>query len=62
MLEVVYIGNHAVHLPINYTQLNGIPRQYLSTLGTRDANQTYLTSSVANPFSGLQTSPKHRDH
>jgi hypothetical protein len=56
MLEVVYIGNHAVHLPINYTQLNGIPRQYLSTLGTRDPNQTYLTSSVANPFSGLQTS------
>ena len=56
MLEVVYIGNHSVHLPINYTQLNGIPRQYLSTLGTRDANQTYLTSSVANPFSGLQTS------
>ena len=56
MLEVVYIGNHAVHLPINYTQLNGIPRQYLSTLGTRDPNQNYLTSSVANPFSGLQTS------
>jgi hypothetical protein len=56
MLEVVYIGNHAVHLPIKYTQLNGIPRQYLSTLATRDPNQTYLTSSVANPFSGLQTS------
>ena len=56
MLEVVYIGNHAVHLPINYTQINGIPRQYLSTLPTRDPNQTYLASSVANPFSGLQTS------
>jgi len=56
LLEVVYIGNHSVHLPIDYTQLNGIPRQYLSTLPTRDPNQTYLTSSVANPFSGLQTS------
>ena len=56
MLEVVYIGNHSVHLPIDYTQLNGIPRQYLSTLPTRDPNQTYLTGSVANPFSGLQTS------
>jgi hypothetical protein len=56
MLEVVYIGNHSVHLPIDYTQLNGIPRQYLSTLTTRDPNQTYLTGSAANPFSGLQTS------
>jgi hypothetical protein len=45
MLEVVYIGNHAVHLPIDYTQLNGHPAlQYLSTLGTRDANQNYLTA------------------
>jgi hypothetical protein len=44
-----------VHLPIDYTQLNGIPRQFLSTLPTRDSAQTYLTSSAANPFSGLQT-------
>jgi carboxypeptidase family protein len=56
MLEVVYIANHSVHLPIDYTQLNGIPRQFLSTLGTRDPNQTYLASTVANPFFGLQTS------
>ena len=28
MLEVVYMGNHAVHLPIAFTQLNVIPRQY----------------------------------
>jgi hypothetical protein len=56
MFEVAYIGNHSVHLPINYTQLNGIPRQFLSTLPVRDANQTSLTSSIANPFSGLQTS------
>ena len=45
-----------MHLPINFTQLNGIPRQFLSTLATRDPNQTYLANSVANPFSGLQTS------
>ena len=57
MLEVVYIGNHSVHLPIDYTQLNGIPRQYLSTLGTRDPNENWLTSAtVANPFLGLATS------
>jgi len=53
MLEVVYIGNHSVHLPIDYTQLNGIPRQYLSTLPLRDANQAYLASTVPNPFYGL---------
>lgn len=53
MLEVVYIGNHAVHLPINFTQLNGIPRQFLSTLPIRDPNQTYLANSVSNPFFGL---------
>jgi hypothetical protein len=56
MLEVAYIGNHALHLPVNVTQLNGIPRQYLSTYAARDGNTNYLTSSVANPFSGLQTS------
>jgi len=57
VLEVVYTGNHAVHLPITYTQLNGIPRQFLSTSQTRDqALITTLTSTVANPFLGLQTS------
>jgi Carboxypeptidase regulatory-like domain len=53
MLEMVYIGNHSVHLPINNTQLNGIPQQFLSRLGTRDPNQAYLTGTVANPFFGL---------
>ncbi|HUI55006.1 MAG TPA: TonB-dependent receptor [Bryobacteraceae bacterium] len=56
VVEVMYIGNHSVHLPIDYTQLNGIPRSLLSTLGTRDTSQNYLTSSVPNPFAGLQTS------
>ncbi|PWU04336.1 MAG: TonB-dependent receptor [Terriglobia bacterium] len=53
MLEVVYIHNHSVHLPIDYTQLNGIPRQFLSTLPVRDPNQTYLANPVPNPFFGL---------
>jgi hypothetical protein len=53
MLELVYIGNHSVHLPIDYTQLNGLPRQFLSTLPARDPNQTYLASTVPNPFFGL---------
>ena len=38
MLEVAYIGNHGVHLPVNVTQLNGIGRQYMSTLPVRDAS------------------------
>jgi len=54
LLEVVYMGNHAVHLPVSVTQLNVIPRQYLSTLGVRDtALISSLTATTANPFAGL---------
>ncbi len=57
ILEVVYMGNHAVHLPISATQLNVIPRQYLSTMGTRDQPLiSALTATAANPFVGLVTS------
>jgi hypothetical protein len=50
VLEVAYIGNHALRLPIT-TQLDYIPRQYLSTLPSRDVNlNTALTSTVPNPF------------
>jgi hypothetical protein len=56
MLEVAYIGNHALHLPVNVTQLNGIPRAYLSTLPVRDNSVSYLTGNIANPFAGLNTS------
>ena len=30
VLQVVYIGNHSVHLPVT-TNLNGIPQQYLAS-------------------------------
>jgi hypothetical protein len=54
LLEVAYIGNHSVHIPINFTQLNGIPRQYMSTLPTRDQSViNTLTGTVPNPFQGL---------
>ncbi len=56
LIQALYVGNHSLRLPIDYTQLNGIPRQFLSTLPVRDSGETYLTSSVANPFSGLQSS------
>jgi hypothetical protein len=55
--EIAYIGNHSVHLPVTYTQFNGIPASFLSTQLLRDpAIINTLTASVANPFLGLQTS------
>ncbi len=57
VIEVVYLGNHSVHLPIYAVQLNSIPRQYLSTLPVRDQTTiNALTSSVSNPFYGVITS------
>ncbi len=57
VLEVAYIGNHSVHIPVTYTQLNGIPLQFRSTMGTRDqALITKLNASTPNPFLGLPTS------
>jgi hypothetical protein len=54
LLEVAYIGNHALHLPVAVTQLNVIPRQYLSTMPVRDQTLiNTLTASHANPFAGL---------
>ena len=53
VLEVVYIGNHGVHLPIT-TQLDYISRQYLSTSPVRDqAAINFLQGTVTNPFRGL---------
>lgn len=54
VIELAYIGNHAVDLPVAFVQLNGISRQYLSTLPRRDATLiNTLTASVPNPFAGL---------
>lgn len=53
VLEVAYIGSHAMHLLVN-TQLDYLSRQYLSTSLVRDsANNTLLSSAVTNPFKGL---------
>ena len=57
VLEVVYIGNHAVHSFITDRNLNAIPRQYASTSSTRDAANnalnTLVTTAEPNPFQGL---------
>jgi hypothetical protein len=53
-LEVAYIGNHSVHLPIAAEQLNAVPQVFLSRSPLRDqAAINLLGGSVANPFAGL---------
>jgi hypothetical protein len=53
VLEVAYIGNHAVHLLLN-RNMDALPAKYLSTSPTRDqATIDYLSTLVANPFAGL---------
>src|ERR1022692_842119 len=55
-VEVAYVGNHGIHLPIYVTDLNPIPRQYLSTMPVRDNTAiTALTATSPNPFLGLIT-------
>ena len=53
VMEAAYIGNHSLHLPVS-TQIDSIPRQYLSTSPVRDdAVINALSATVANPFRGL---------
>ncbi len=54
IVEVAYIGNHSVHLPIASLDLNAVPQAYLSKSAARDqATINLLSSSVPNPFAGL---------
>jgi len=53
VLEVGYIGNHAVHLPVA-TSIDAVPSQYASTSLRRDQPVIDRNSAlVANPFAGL---------
>ncbi len=53
MAEFMYIGSRGTNLPV-FRDINNIPTQYLSTLRSRDtANESFLTTQVANPFVGL---------
>jgi hypothetical protein len=53
VLEMAYIGNHAVHLLMD-RNLDAVPAQYLSTSPVRDqATIDYLGLIVANPFANL---------
>ncbi len=53
VVEMTYVDSRGSNLPV-FRELNGIPFQYLSTSRTRDnANESFLSGSVANPFQGL---------
>jgi len=53
VLEVGYMANKAVRLPVDYAA-NGLPMQFLSTSGERDqAVINNLTANVPNPMAGL---------
>ncbi len=54
--EAVYVGNYGYDIEIN-RNINALPAQYLNTDNSRtaamNANNTFLSASVANPFAGL---------
>ena len=53
MMEVGYVGNRALHLPLSYS-LDYVPSRFLSNSPVRDtATINALTANVANPFQGL---------
>ena len=54
LLEAMYVGNHAVHLPVASQNLNVPELQYLSTNPYPNYNlKNALAVKVANPFAGL---------
>lgn len=53
MLEVLYVGNHAEHLPIEQQNLNATEVQYLSRNPWRNQNMSSAYGqTVTNPFKG----------
>ena len=54
LFEVLYQGNHSLHLPIAQQNLNAIRTQYLTTNPYRDNTLAAQTAvAVANPYAGL---------
>ena len=56
VVEAAYVGNYGYDIEI-VRNINALPNQYLNTDNSRtaamDANNAFLTGSVANPFAGL---------
>jgi len=54
LLEVLYVGNHSVHLPVGTQNLNAPRVQYLSTTPYRnEAMALNYAQAVTNPYAGL---------
>ena len=54
LIEAIYVGNHALHLPVQQQNLNAPLLQYLTTAPYRNQNlNTAFSAKVANPYSGL---------
>ncbi len=54
LLEMLYVGNHSLHLPIATQNLNATRLQYLTTAPYRNqALATSYSATVANPLAGL---------
>ena len=53
VLELGYLGNHSVHMPVSRS-LTFVPGRFLSTSPLRDQDTiNFLTANVTNPFAGL---------
>ena len=53
LLEILYVGNHGVHLPVETQNLNSPLLQYLTTNPYRDEDlATAYGKTVTNPFAG----------
>ncbi len=53
VIEAAYVGSKTNHIEVN-RNINALPRQYLSTMTTRDDTwNNYLTASITNPMYNL---------
>jgi hypothetical protein len=54
LVELLYVGNHSLHLPVATQNLNAVERQYLTTNPYRNQDLfTAYSTNVPNPFAGL---------
>jgi hypothetical protein len=54
LLEVIYVGNHSLHLPVATQNINATKKEFLTTNPYANFNlNSAMGTSVANPFSGL---------
>jgi hypothetical protein len=54
MIEMLYVGNHSLHLPISSQNLNATKLQYLTTAPYRDQGLSAVYGkTVPNPYAGL---------